>query len=177
MALPATKIRKHFLGGSKVSVFLNEVRTAGRLVVVQLRGGENVALAEQEVFVVADGDFFAAVRAEDDRVAFFDAQGDFRSVASHVTIANSDDRAALRLVASRIGEHDAAGCCFFCGRSLQDNSIAQRNQIRLSHSILQSQQIVCFVGAPQAQPVLPGRILARRGMEQEIVWQPLIRPR
>src|SRR5262245_59903458 len=87
---------------------------------------EDVALAEDLVYIAVDFDFGAAVLAEDYFVADFDRKLAAVARVEELARAGGDDFAALRLLLRCIGQDDAASVHFFGFEGLDDDAIIER---------------------------------------------------
>jgi hypothetical protein len=60
--------------------------------------GEDVALAEQQIRLVADFEFITGIRTENYVIAWLDRQGDLLAAAPDMPFPDGDDIASLRFV-------------------------------------------------------------------------------
>src|SRR3954465_12108385 len=87
---------------------------------------KNIALAHEQIFVVADFDDFRGVAREEDAVAFLDLHFAAGAVVEDFAGADRDDRAAGWLVFSGVGDVNAAGGFFLRFFTLDDDFVAER---------------------------------------------------
>src|SRR3990172_5870531 len=96
--------------------------------------GQDVVFLEDHVLVFvtakdAAGDFLAAVLGVEDAVAGLDVDGDALAVIIDAAWADGDDLAHLGLLAGGVGDDEAAGADFFLLALLDDDAVAQRDEL------------------------------------------------
>src|SRR6266699_4616102 len=94
---------------------------------------EDIVLAHDQVGVVVDLDFGAAVFRNDNFVSFLDGEIDFLSVVVDFTGAKSDDFAFLRFFLCGIGDDDPALLYFLLFNRLHQHPISERFYINCCH--------------------------------------------
>src|SRR5438874_82003 len=126
--------------------------------------GEQVALANDEVVLAVELDLCPGVLREQDRVATLDFHIDALSVVEHSAGADRQDGALLRLLAGRIGQHDAAAGHLLLGLGLDDHAIAKRLQTRRHRSSPLPLAISFFCAKDRlpAAPLDPHKTLCKR---------------
>src|SRR5882757_5723491 len=87
--------------------------------------GQNIRLAHQQIFTVADFDDFWGVAGEEDAVAFLDLHGAAGAVVEDLAGADGDDRAAGWLVFGCVGDVNAAGGLLLRFLALDDDFVAE----------------------------------------------------
>src|SRR6266567_2544074 len=94
---------------------------------------EDVVLAHDQVRLVVDLDFGAAVFRNENFVSFLDGEIDFLSVVVDFTGAKSDDFAFLRFFLCGIGDDDPALFYFLLFNRLHQHPISERFYINCCH--------------------------------------------
>src|SRR5215204_2279587 len=103
----------------------------GKLLLLAVRDDrEQVALANDEVLLAIQLDLGAGVLGEQHRVPTLDFHFDALAVIEHAAGADGQHRALLRLLARRVGQHDATPRHFLLGLGLDDHAIAERLETR-----------------------------------------------
>src|SRR4051812_49771919 len=87
---------------------------------------EDVALAHEQIFFVADFDGFGGVAGEEDAVAFLDLHFAAGAVVENFAGADGDDRAAGGLVFGGVWNVNAAGGLLLRFFAFNDDFIAER---------------------------------------------------
>ncbi len=87
---------------------------------------QNIALAHEQIFIVADLDDFRGVAGEQDAVALLDLHLAAGAVVEQLAGADGDDRAAGGLVLGGVGNVDAAGGLLLRFFALDDDFVAER---------------------------------------------------
>lgn len=96
---------------------------------------QDVALAKDLHLDTIHFYFAAAVTTVDHDVADSDAHLTTIAAIEQLAWANGDNLAALWLLTSRIGKHDAARCRRFCFAWLNDNSIIEGTETGLGKDL------------------------------------------
>src|SRR5438552_2363170 len=97
---------------------------------------EDVVLAHDQVRLIVDLDFSAAVFRDQHLVAFFHGEFDLLSLFVHLPRAESDDFALLRFFLGGIGNNDPALFCFLLFNRLHQHPIAERFYVNICHKRL-----------------------------------------
>src|SRR6266851_4293059 len=112
---------------------------------------EDVVLAHDQVRLIVDLDFSAAVFRDQHLVAFFHGEIDLLAFFVHLARAESDDFALLRFFLSGIGNNDAALFCFLLFNRLHQHPVSKRFYINCCHKFIYS---FCFFGLSRRLSIL-----------------------
>src|SRR5262249_13440873 len=95
-----------------------------------LENGEDVFLAQDEIFLVVDLDLGARVLPEQDLVAGLHVEGDLLAVLANLTVADGDDLGFLRLLLGGVGNDDPALFDLFLLEPLDGDAVMQRTNLQ-----------------------------------------------
>src|SRR6266478_5349276 len=96
---------------------------------------EDIVLAHDQVRLIVDLDFSAAVFRDQHLVAFFHGEFDLLALFVHLARAESDDFALLRFFLRGIRNNDPALFCFRLFNRLHQHSISERFYINCCHKL------------------------------------------
>src|SRR5713226_4635873 len=94
---------------------------------------EDVVLAHDQVRLIVDLDFSAAIFRNENFVAFFHGEIDFLALVVDFTGAESDDFALLRFFFRGIGNNDPAFFCLLLLNRLHEHPITERFYMNCCH--------------------------------------------
>jgi len=97
---------------------------------------EDVVFADDQVFSTVDGDFRAAVFAEQNHVTLLYVQGSYRAVFGDATVAYCNDLTFLRLFFGAVGNDDPAFRLLFLVDALDENAILEWTNLHESEFLL-----------------------------------------
>src|SRR6266496_3933345 len=113
---------------------------------------EDVVLAHDQVRLIVDLDFSAAVFRDQHLVAFFHGEIDLLAFVVYLARAESDDFALLRFFLSGIGNNDPALFCFLLFNRLHQHPISKRFYINCCHKL--SPSLFLFFGLSRRLSIL-----------------------
>src|SRR5215470_2424550 len=96
-----------------------------------LENGEDVFLAQDEIFLVVDLDLGARILPEEDLVAGLHVEGDLLAVVADLAGADGDDLALLRFFLGRVGDNDPSSLDLLLLQTLDHDAIVQRTHLHL----------------------------------------------
>src|SRR5262249_29819381 len=127
------------LDGLGQNVDALEERAPGLLIELQLlrhgsgssllENGEDVFLAQDEIFLIVDLDLGARVLPEQDLVAGLHVERDLLAVLADLPVADGDDLGLLRLLLGGVGDDDPALLDFFLLEPLDEDAVMQRTNL------------------------------------------------
>src|SRR5213594_5240709 len=94
-----------------------------------LENGEDVFLAQDEIFLVVDLDLGAGVLAEQDLVGGLHVEGDPLAVVADLTSPDGDYLALLRLLLGRVRDDDPAPADLLLLEPLDEDAVVQRTNL------------------------------------------------
>src|SRR5215470_6275533 len=97
-----------------------------------LENGEDVFLAQDEIFLVVDLDLGARILPEEDLVAGLHVEGNLLAVVADLAVAGGDDLALLRLLLGRVGDDDPAPADLLLLEPLDEDAVVQRTNLHVS---------------------------------------------
>src|SRR5438477_5601411 len=111
---------------------------------------EDVVLTHDQVRLVVDFDFGAAVFRNENLVSFLHREIDFLSIVIDFAGAESDHFAFLRFFFRSVGNDDPAFFCFLLFDRLHQHPIAERFYVHSCHKLINSFFGFCFLVEPAA---------------------------
>src|SRR4030095_16692025 len=94
-----------------------------------LENGEDVFLAQDEIFLVVDLDLGARILPEQDLVPSLHVQRDLLAVVADLTRPGGDVLALLRLLLRRVGDDDPARASLLLLEPLDEDAVVQRTNL------------------------------------------------